>query len=826
MRCDAMDGQLDKDVSLGIFNAATNQLIRSDIVPLESTAFEQKGDFSCITNPPTVCYRVDQYSEVIELPDIAAGYIVSVQRCCRIVGIVNVGNSNLVGLTYTNTIPGIINAQPYRNNSSPVFAQKDTVIICSKSPITFDFSATDADNDSLSYSFVDGLTGGDSSMLGARPDPPTSPPPPYFPNALIQYSNGYSGSSPLGPGVTIDALTGIISGTAPAATGTYVVAVAVKEYRGGVLIGSTRKEIHVDVANCSFTAARLNPTYFSCDSYTYTFKNEVTAPPGSNYSWNFGDAGTGAGNVSSSPTPTHVFSDTGVYIIRLKITTAAGCQDSATAMVKVYPGFFPGFTTLGQCKNTPIQFNDTTKTAWGTVNAWSWNFGDAATLADTAHLQNPRYTYASTGNYDVTFVVVNSKGCSDTIVKTVVIKDRPDLTLTNDTLICSIDTLQLNAAGNGTSFWTPNYNIDNQNSPSPLVSPDVPTTYYITFTDINGCQALDSVFVDVRQFVTIDAGADTSICERDFIQLNPISDALHYNWSPAALLDNPGLKNPTASPPATITFYVIGNIGKCQSEDSVTVKVFPRPVATAKADTAICYGDAIQLHAGGGSIYSWSPAFFLNAADIPDPIARPLTSMQYVATVSDTLGCSKPVYDTVVVQVQKIIADAGPRDTTIVANQPLQLNATGGQNYSWAPATGLNNPMVSNPVALITDDIDYVVTVSSSAGCIGTDTITVKVYKVPPALYVPNVFTPNGDGLNDVFRPIAIGMKQITYFRVFNRWGVLVYSGNKTRYEAGEGWDGTYKGKVQDPAVYVWMAEGVDYLDKRITQKGTVTLVK
>ena len=163
-------------------------------------------------------------------------------------------------------------------------------------------------------------------------------------------------------------------------------------------------------------------------------------------------------------------------------------------------------------KNTPIQFLDTTKTTYGSVNSWSWNFGDASTDSDTSHKQNPQYTFSAVGNYDITFSATNSKGCASTITKTISIKDKPDLAVTNDTLICSIDTLQLSAVGIGSVFWTPNYNINNQNNPSPLVSPDVPTKYYVTLTDPFGCKGNDSVFVDVKQFVTVDAGNDTAIC--------------------------------------------------------------------------------------------------------------------------------------------------------------------------------------------------------------------------------------------------------------------------------------------------------------------------
>ena len=837
MRCDAQGGQLDADVYLGIFDAASNQLLQTETIPLALTEFERKSDFNCITNPPVVCYRVDQYVEVIDLPDNAGGYILSVQRCCRITNIVNVPSFNNIGLTYTNTIPGIINGKSYRNNSCPVFAQKDTAIVCHNSSFTFNFSATDVDGDSLSYSFTDGLFGGDASMTGARPNPPTSPPPPYFPNAIVSYNAGYSGSSPLGPGVTINPVTGIISGVAPATVGTYVVAVAVNEYRGGVRIGTTRKEIHIDVGNCDAIGAdpvcsscnsvvTSSITYFtSCNSFTTTFANLNNSPLINSYYWDFGVT-TQTNDTSTLANPIFTYPDTGTYVLTLILNRGQPCFDSTTRLIKIYPGFFPSFTFSGVCANTQIQFTDKTSTTYGVVNSWSWNFGDAANSADTSHLKNPKYSYPVAGNYTVNLLVTSNKGCSDTVSAIVPIKDKPALSVTNDTLICSIDTLQLNATGAGTVLWTPNYSINSQTNPSPLVSPDVPTKYYVTLTDPSGCKATDSVFVDVKLVVSLDAGKDTGICAGDAIQLNPISDALHYKWSPSAPLNNDTAKYPIATPAVTTTFYVIGNIGKCQSSDSIKVRVAPYPGAGGIPDTTICFGKSVQFNETGGSSYTWSPSLFLNNPNIPNPIANPDRSIRYIVAIADTLGCPKPVFDTVVVIVQNVRADAGPRDTSIVINQPLQLNATGGQFYLWTPATGLNNNAISNPVAILSDNIQYVVTVSTVAGCFATDTINVTVYKVLPGIYVPNAFTPNGDGKNDMFHPIPIGIKQITYFKVYNRWGVLVYSSDKTVYEQGEGWDGTYKGRPQDAAVFVWIAEGVDYQDKKITQKGTVTLIR
>jgi gliding motility-associated-like protein len=195
--------------------------------------------------------------------------------------------------------------------------------------------------------------------------------------------------------------------------------------------------------------------------------------------------------------------------------------------------------------------------------------------------------------------------------------------------------------------------------------------------------------------------------------------------------------------------------------------------------------------------------------------------------VTSNLGCPKPSFDSVLIIVQKLQADAGPRDTNIVVNQPLQLNATAlgsseASNFVWTPPTGLNNPDIPNPVAILSNSQTYVLTVQSPAGCMATDTISVTVYKISPGIYVPNGFTPNGDGINDVFKPILVGMKSLTYFRVYNRDGQLIYSTNIQN----QGWDGTFHGIPQDANVYVWMAEGVDYEGNTLYRKGSVTLVR
>ncbi|MBX2921790.1 MAG: gliding motility-associated C-terminal domain-containing protein [Chitinophagaceae bacterium] len=165
-------------------------------------------------------------------------------------------------------------------------------------------------------------------------------------------------------------------------------------------------------------------------------------------------------------------------------------------------------------------------------------------------------------------------------------------------------------------------------------------------------------------------------------------------------------------------------------------------------------------------------------------------------------------------------AKAG-NDTIVAIGQPLQLQASGGKYYSWFPSSGLSDVSISNPVATSAGDITYTVTVSTDAGCATTDEIKIKAYK-GPEFYVPNAFTPNGDGKNDVFRFTAVGMSDVYYFRVFNRYGQMLYSSKDSR----QGWDGTLNGNPQSTDTYVWLIEGKDYMGNKIERKGTVTLMR
>ena len=220
-------------IYLSAYDAVTNTLYKTYTIDRASQIEVKKTSFGCINPAPEVCFVIADFVIEVELPNNTNGYVLVEQECCRIPNLVNIQNSSAYGMSNYNTIPGVINNTSYRTNSSPVFAQKDTSVICFNSYFTLDMSATDKDGDSLSYAFCSAKA---STGQTRQPNPP--PPPPY--NDL-PYRSPFSSGQPLGDKVTINPRTGMISGIAPGTIGSYIISVCVSEYRKGVLIGTTKK---------------------------------------------------------------------------------------------------------------------------------------------------------------------------------------------------------------------------------------------------------------------------------------------------------------------------------------------------------------------------------------------------------------------------------------------------------------------------------------------------------------------------------------------------------------------------------------------------------
>ncbi|HET9747013.1 MAG TPA: PKD domain-containing protein, partial [Chitinophagaceae bacterium] len=510
--CHSLGAQLDPTVNIAIFDKLNNAAVSGSPFPVRLDHIEtiqKSGNVPCIVNPPAVCYQVGFYYFTVTLPDNQMGYWITFQRCCRVDNISNLSQAIGVGATYVGSIAGT-NTIGTGHNSSPQFVMRDTALVCQNRNFTLDFGAIDPDGDALVYQFCEAYTGGTEG----NPVVTNPPPPPY---AIVPYGNGYTASNPLGTGVTISPSTGIISGIAPGA-GSYVITVCVNEYRNGSLINTHRKDFILKVADCDFVAAQLPLSATFCDDFNVSFANQTPSSLIFAWHWDFG-VPTVTNDTSIFETPSDTYPDTGIYTVKLVVNPGDQCSDSATMQLGVYPGFFPDFTASGVCVNKPTTFTDATTTVYGTVNGWRWDFGQTTVLNDTSRLQNPAYSYPTTGTKVAQLIVQSSKGCVDTVYKDIIIIDKPPIALAfRDTLICNIDTLQLSATGSGAFSWLPNYNIMSANTPTPLVYPKT-TTWYKVQLDDNGCLNSDSVRVRVVDRVSLTVRPDTTFCEGDGVQL-------------------------------------------------------------------------------------------------------------------------------------------------------------------------------------------------------------------------------------------------------------------------------------------------------------------
>lgn len=356
--------------------------------------------------------------------------------------------------------------------------------------------------------------------------------------------------------------------------------------------------------------------------------------------------------------------------------------------------------------------------------------------------------------------------------------------------------------------------------------------YTVTVKDVNGCLfTIPGVTVGLTNNLSFTPVADPPpICEGASTSLQLTTNATSFSWTPSqpGVVNDASVASPVVHPSVTTLFQVTMRLGICTAQDEVNVQVMPAPVANAGPDGEICFGQNYQLQASGGIRYEWTPQRFLSDPFNSSPqVLQPDRTIIYSVTTTDANNCSSLAPDEITITViPPIKIKVSPADTVVYAGDRFQLTASSiASNYTWTPATGLSNAFIADPVVTAPSFdgavVQYDVTASTAAGCKGEGQAIVRVYK-GPAIYVANAFSPNNDGKNDVFIPFPVGIKQLKYFRVFNRWGQMLFSTTTLQ----QGWDGRFGGLEQPGGVYTWMVEAITHDDRKITKKGTVTLIR
>jgi gliding motility-associated-like protein len=590
------------------------------------------------------------------------------------------------------------------------------------------------------------------------------------------------------------------------------------------------------VINGPIAQYEFNPTN-GCDSLTVNFRAFNTNNVDS-IIWDFGDGRV----ITKDSSITYTYDHPGDYIASILLKDVSGCivPIRGRDTIKVV-GFNMGFIADTQlfCDSGTVQFTDTTRVlASVPITSWQWDFGDGT----TSTLQNPRHRYLASGLYDVRLVVTSANGCIDTVTQAsfirVVRSPQTDINA-NANGVCEGGTITFRGLeivpDTSTLRWSwdfANGQTSNLQNP-PAQQYLIPGTYNVQLvaTNSTGCTDTTIQAITVHPIPTVVASQDSTICLGQTIQLNATGTD-NYAWLPP----NPGLSctdcpSPLATPAVTTTYLVRGSSTfGCANIDSVTITVIQPSTVVAPPNDSLCIGENVVLRASGTQVYSWSPATGLNNPNIPNPVARPTTTTTYTVTGSDFRGCFTTT-DTVRVDVFPIpTVELGPDMTITAGTTNTVLNSTYSNDVVsllWEPATGLSCTTCPTPIAAPRVSTTYTLRVTNNGGCVSSDAITLTVVCLNSNLFMPNTFSPNGDGMNDMYYPRGRGIERIKSLKIFNRWGQMVYiRENFSPNDASAGWDGRYKGLAVSPDVYVYMIDVFCENQSIITLKGDIMLVR
>ncbi len=465
---------------------------------------------------------------------------------------------------------------------------------------------------------------------------------------------------------------------------------------------------------------------------------QLSAFGGAIYSW------SPITNLSNPTNANTWYTGTSTQLFTVLVTDTNGCSNTDSVLITVN-----SLPTISLSNDTTICENDTIQLlASGGVN-YTWS--PTTTLSNTT-ISNPVAFPTTSTTYQV--VVTNSFGCKDSASVSLIVQTLPNIVASSDVSICIGDTTQLNASGALNYTWQPVMNISNNLISNPLAWPTTTTEYIVLGEDALGCINSDSVTITVNTLPTIYAGLDVWLCPGSDIQLTAIGTG-NFSWTPTIGLTDPTISNPFASPLDTTNYIVeITDNNGCKNSDSIFVFVSPKVPTNAGLSQTICEGNTLVI--GGnptsvpGTIFSWTPTSLIVNATLSNPTVLPTVDTWFIVhTSNDT--CNG--VDSVLVQVNPYpLANAG-NDIQICIGDSVQLNATGGVDFTWLPNQDISNATINNPTVWPSDTTQYIVTVTDNNGCVQSDSVWIIVNPLP------SLFAGNDEiiCINDSIQLNAIG---------------------------------------------------------------------
>ena len=525
------------------------------------------------------------------------------------------------------------------------------------------------------------------------------------------------------------------------------------------------------------------PQPYVCIPNSYQFFNNSIG--GNQYYWDFGD-----GDSSNLFEPSHDYLDTGSFTVTLIVSDTTGCILSDTAQIEIE--VFQIDTASIQTPNVLCPGDSVQLVAQGGL---TYQWLPSTFLSDSTSAQPFAFPPITTD-----YMVIASDSCGIDTAYTTVQVYTTSWTISEDTTICGGVPTQLSATGGVTYSWEPPALLIGANTANPTIITFDTTEVTVEITSSDGCISRDTLFVNTITGAPVPIlSADTNVCLGDTITITAGGVATSEFISPS--VTDPFDSSQEVFPIANTT-YVVSFTNQCGTVfDSIEISILTIEPITSP-DTLICIGDTAILWVSGGETYSWEPSETLAFPDSSNTSAWPVVPTTYMVNVIGANGCEKEVSASVGVYPDPETDAGNDQYITFGSESQLFSEAPFGSSIYWSSDDTVFCNTCINPIVFPAQTTAYVLNVTDVNGCMNTDTVFVFL---DGTLYVPNAFSPNGDGINDYF---AIQGLEIVKFqvRIFDRWGLqLFYSDNISDH-----WSGIYEGEPVQVDTYVWKIEYED----------------
>lgn len=611
--------------------------------------------------------------------------------------------------------------------------------------------------------------------------------------------------------------------------GHYTIKVITKSDNGTTY--TTEDSLYIPGLAANIRADKLH----GCTAQNITLSSVATNAV--SYAWDYGD---GIVQQSNDVSVAHNFSRAGIYLPKLVVKNEDGCAFAAAlADTIIIDSLALSLQNIpaSVCIPKEVNFHPVAESIAGNQAqeqlSFHWNFGTGQPR-DTSNIKEPSFNYNKAGNYALSLRVVSPYGCVKEISKNIQAAQGLGAKIVGPLELCpGTDALfKATTLLNGQATWGWDFGNGNKsNEQNPPVQHYNNSGVYPVLLLVNNGACLDTIAQSLTIFPNSKPALSTHntfTCEGKSVSLEA-SGGILYAWSPASGLNTVNNAAIEATPITNTTYTVaVTDEHHCTSRDSVVVEVVHPFKLQAQQDYTICEGSSVQLSASGTDNYTWiGNTTGLNNINTASPVAAPSQTTTYTVLAADSKKCFSDTANVLVRVDLKPKADAGP-DTVLLAGSNYRMMPVYGSDvisYTWVPGKYLDCSDCPEPMVKPQQNMTYTLTVANAAGCINTDTVAIKIFCTNSRLFIPTAFTPNGDGLNDVFSILGQGISNVKSFKIYNEWGQLIF--NHSNFVVGDrtgSWDGKFKGVKVPQGSYVYIAE-VSCFENTFVQKGSVTVL-